>query len=193
MGELAMTETLTHAVTRPQPEAWALASGHCPVINSDTRPGLEHVGKLIGIHAAQRQKPTPEIILRAQVKIAMGDPHAQPVKFTYGALVGVARLVGVVRRLGKFYDRDDGGPSFGRCIGKGAVMELLSQAESKRIEPWWRGPWGWLLEDAVALPEPIPMRGAGGLWRIPATDAGHGLMLAHEWALEQWRKGRAER
>lgn len=35
-------------------------------------------------------------------------------------------------------------------------------------EDWFSGPMGWVLEQAKALPTPIPCRGAQGLWTIPA-------------------------
>lgn len=34
-------------------------------------------------------------------------------------------------------------------------------------DPWWVGPVGWLLADVQALPEPVPCRGALGLWWLP--------------------------
>jgi hypothetical protein len=190
-------DTLTHASTIPQPLAWACAAGHCPVIMSDTRPGMEHEGKLIGIHASRR----PAADGGASVLAALGWSEL-PGVFPCGALIGVARLVGVVRPLGRFYNRDDGGPSFGRCVGRGPILALLDQATSKRIEAWWRSgsKWGLLLAEAVLLPEPIPMRGAGGVWRIPeckrwvgglcVDDPPHHCVPAKR-ALEQWRKARA--
>lgn len=32
---------------------------------------------------------------------------------------------------------------------------------------WWAGPVGWRLADVVALAEPVPCRGARGLWELP--------------------------
>jgi hypothetical protein len=85
-----------------------------------------------------------------------------------------------------------------RMIGRGPVVEPVSVATAERIRPWWRPgtKWGLLLDEAVALPEPIPMRGAGGVWRITATWNDEFRGAAHpvaELAQEQWRKGRAAR
>jgi hypothetical protein len=33
---------------------------------------------------------------------------------------------------------------------------------------WFFGPFGWVLEDVQALPEPVPCKGALGLWDCPA-------------------------
>lgn len=34
-------------------------------------------------------------------------------------------------------------------------------------DPWFEGPVGWLMTEVVALPEPVPCRGAQGLWPLP--------------------------
>lgn len=34
-------------------------------------------------------------------------------------------------------------------------------------DPWFRGPFGWLLGDVVELPEPVPCRGFRKLWPLP--------------------------
>lgn len=179
-----MTETLTHAVTQPQPLAWALASGHCPVINSTTRPDMRHFGKLIGIHAGLHVPTRDELSAIATGPLRNHPGYDGEMRLPRGALVGVARLVGVVRK---------GLLDFQRMEGK-SISGSMPTALRARIRPWWRGPWGWLLEDAVALPEPIPMRGAGGLWRLPGvTISGVGVVAMGPGLVEQWRKGMAER
>lgn len=146
--------TLTHAVTVPQPLAWAIAAGHCPVLMSDTRPDMRHEGKPIGIHAGRaipmfRPTPWPVVI-----------GFDRTVALPRGALIGVARLVGVVR-AGMISGQ------FQRMAGR-SVSDSMPAELNARIRPWWRSGWKWglLLAEAVLLQEPIPMRGAGGLWRI---------------------------
>jgi hypothetical protein len=208
-----MNDILTHAITRPQPEAWALSTPGpdgqplCPVICSDTRPDMARIGELIGIHASGHR---PTMADRRAVFGPSGWEANPPQDLPRGALVGVARLKGVVR------NRPDG---FVRMLGA-SVGERIDVHLHNRIAPWWRPgtKWGLLLDEAVALSEPIPMRGAGGSWRLPdrptegrlhrqwqafdrgmeAYSAGHGAIpppppAAQFWALEQWRKGRAER
>jgi hypothetical protein len=54
---------------------------------------------------------------------------------------------------------------------------LLSEIVMDRDKPWtehrrwYFGPYGWVLEDVRPLPEPIPCRGAQGLWDVPADIA----------------------
>lgn len=43
---------------------------------------------------------------------------------------------------------------------RGAVRESRSR--------WFAGKWGWELADRIALPKPVPCRGAQGLWQLHA-------------------------
>lgn len=56
----------------------------------------------------------------------------------------------------------------------GAIVGVARLAGVERVppadDPWWCGPIGWRLSDVVAV-EPIPCRGAQGLWRIPPAEA----------------------
>lgn len=197
-------DLLTHALTIHQPWAWAVAADHKPVENRTRRPPLEAVGKLIGIHAglANIRKSTEAVAYwpkEAPFPFVPGGPT-----LTYGALIGVARLVGVARRIPE-ERRESFDPEFYLTMGRaGAIHVPMQKSLADRIRPWWRGPWGWLLEEAVLLPEPIPMRGQQGLWRIPEMVRepagwrrigvdGDGQGAAAQWALEQWRKARETR
>lgn len=190
--------TLTHAVTAPQPLAWAIAAGHCPVLMSDTRPDMRHEGTLIGIHAGLGSRRAHASATMERWVSVMGPLDvAVPADLPTGALIGVARLVGVVR-AGMISGQ------FQRMAGR-AVSDSMPAELNARIRTWWRSgsKWGLLLAEAVLLPEPIPMRGAGGVWRIqdremtcaelhrPSYDAELTLQpMLTAWALEQWRKAR---
>ncbi|MEW6212848.1 MAG: hypothetical protein AB1631_31280 [Acidobacteriota bacterium] len=50
-----------------------------------------------------------------------------------------------------------------RCVGFVWKQEMLAPSQRK----WWIGPYGWVLEDVRALPEPIPSRGYQRLWGLP--------------------------
>lgn len=74
-------------------------------------------------------------------------PYPVP-KLLYGAVVGVAKLVGCVRveplRRGEFDDRHPG---------------LSDDIHAE-------GPWCWILEDAVEWQSPFLCKGARGLWEV---------------------------
>jgi hypothetical protein len=187
-------EGLTHAWTVRHPFALAVATGIKPIENKKERPPMALMGKLIGIHAGlqwARKEDLPTWPAHLCPMPAPDDP-----RLTYGALIGVARLVGVVQKHPIKRQTPEGAAEFGIMRGRSVSVSLLPFMED-RIRPWWRGPWGWLLEEAVLLPEPIPMRGQQGLWRLPQCLPGGACVddPPHEcdparWALEQWRKAR---
>lgn len=36
-----------------------------------------------------------------------------------------------------------------------------------RHSPWFFGPYGWIVAETLALPKPVPCKGAQGLWTLP--------------------------
>lgn len=52
----------------------------------------------------------------------------------------------------------------------GAVVAVARLAavedEAPEDEAYWCGPWGWRLDEVVAI-EPVPCKGAQGLWTLP--------------------------
>ena len=51
----------------------------------------------------------------------------------------------------------------GVIIGVATITGCVTESD----DPWFFGPYGWKLADVIALPEPIPCRGAQGLWDVP--------------------------
>ena len=51
----------------------------------------------------------------------------------------------------------------GAIVGTATVSGFVTDSDSS----WFFGPYGWVLMDVKALPEPILCRGAQGLWNLP--------------------------
>lgn len=51
----------------------------------------------------------------------------------------------------------------GAIVGAMTIADVVTQSDSK----WFEGPVGLVLKDVVALPEPIPCKGALGYFRVP--------------------------
>lgn len=52
------------------------------------------------------------------------------------------------------------------------VLEVVGDVTPERAldvvrSKWWAGPIGWVLDDVRGLTEPVPCRGALGLWTVP--------------------------
>lgn len=80
-------------------------------------------------------------------------------------LVGVVRVVGWVEGMPRTTSRD-------------GVLDAFSGVSAQRAreivnDPWYFGPFGWVLEEVQALAEPVPHAGAQGLWNVdePAAAA----------------------
>lgn len=185
----------TPALSLTQPWAWAILHGGNRVENRDWRHGCARRGP-IWLHAAQGigsrvdfsgtvttirhtlarhgvrgvdlltafdasclDEPT-RIANRIRGKGA--DLYLPHPTMPRGAIVGRANIVGTVERreddkgvfaLGTWGDEDRG--HFKRALKPEEVV-------------WWMGGFALLLEDVVALPEPVPCKGALGFWKVPA-------------------------
>lgn len=55
-----------------------------------------------------------------------------------------------------------------------AVARLVDVVTAS-TDPWFRGPFGWVFEDLVVLPKPVPCRAPGQMqfWAVPPSAAIH--------------------
>lgn len=66
------------------------------------------------------------------------------------------------------------GAIIGTVMVRDCIHWTIDLTECARRYPWWTGDkdgsevFGWVLTEPRLLPEPIPMRGALGLWDVPA-------------------------
>ena len=138
------------ALTLWRPWSDAIVHGPKRVENRPWAPHADVVGELIAIHAGRRYD---DLDGAAEWPWPGGYVPPHPSDSPTG-IVGVARVVGALdtrhgRYLQRRHDRD------------------LARLAALDRDPWWAGPVGWLLDDVVALPEPIPHPGSLGLWRVP--------------------------
>lgn len=75
-------------------------------------------------------------------------------------------------------------------LPRGALIGSVRVAAVGKFEqnPWWVGPLGWVLEDAVPLDEPIPCGGRLGLW-VAGEDLVHRVTADRRHAqLRDWAR-----
>lgn len=127
------------ALTVRQPYAWAIAAGAKDVEN---RSRATHYRGLLAIHAAKavhRKGLDDPLILEAIAgrEFAIGEPES-----SLGAVVAVAVLAG--------------------CHHESTERPRSS------CSPWGQPEmYHWALASVQPLREPVPCRGALGLWRLP--------------------------
>lgn len=134
------------ALTLRQPWADAVATGCKDVENRSWAPPSALLGADIGIHAGLRT------VDEASYRALMGRKARSLEKMPRGAIVAIARLIGGVN------------------VETGIVIGPLTHEQLARVldSPWTTGPWGWLLDHVRAV-EPVPCRGAQGLWDVPES------------------------
>lgn len=54
----------------------------------------------------------------------------------------------------------------GALIGA-AYFDMISHGPMDASDPWAFGPWCWCISEVIALDEPVPCKGALGLWAVP--------------------------
>lgn len=151
-----MTELRALTLWRPWDEP--VACGAKPVENRSWSPPKAIVGQVIAIHAGKTHDHDARgfIIDRGYHLLSLAESNRRA-----GAIVGVTRIVAAFTEGDLKFDTVD------RFKGN----ELYVERRTRVLEsPWFFGPWGWLLEDAIAI-DPVPCKGAMGLWRVPPDVA----------------------
>ncbi len=151
------------AATLLAPWAWAVAHGSKDVENRKTRcPSI--LDRRIAIHAGVAPRTAADI-KRQEDDFLWIWQHAGILPGTgsmgpdYGCIVAVATVIGWV----------DGAK---RTLTHGSLHASEAVFHAGIDSRWFQGPFGWLLHDRRALPEPIPARGRQGLWDVhPEIEA----------------------
>lgn len=72
-------------------------------------------------------------------------------------------MQGFVPRFSRTRFQQDQFPT-GAILGTVEIVDCVSNSDS----PWFFGKYGFVLENAVAFPQPIPCKGALGFWEVSA-------------------------
>ena len=136
------------ALTIKQPWAWAITDSTKRVENRTWKPPYGTVGQRIAIHTSATISQADMILCRQISPVPLPD--------TSDLLAGYIVATTILR-------------AYIVVDGSGGVIEQTRYAENynPHADPWFFGPVGWLLEDVIKLPNPIPCRGKLKLWDAP--------------------------
>lgn len=168
------------ALTMLPPWSWAIVHAGKRLENRDWRRGCSYRGP-VWLHTSNAPTGSPEAVLRSQSVAALDymdavetmvrtavDTLADTGPITHGALLatrgmilGRANVVGVVERAPNV-DRGDFDWMVFREPGQGVPREMTGVEKA-----WWTGGFALVLDDVVALPEPVACKGALGFWPVP--------------------------
>lgn len=151
------------ALTVWRPWSDAIVRGPKRVENRVWAPPGRLLGHYIAVHAGKRYDedcwPMPGF--------EPPEPDDSPT-----GIVGVARLLGVLEVRGKkkrMHQALQASGPFWPGMPPDAAGELGRRLWMLDQDPWWAGPCGWLLGEVRAI-DPIPCRGAQGLWAVPPDE-----------------------
>lgn len=146
---------------RPWTDAiFAWPGKHAKRIENRTWYRASMVGRHFAIHAGARYDRDGAAMV---AELAEGVAEQRP-EFTWRVpsaaespqgIVGVAKLCGVI-------DAD--------ATGEPRLIAGERPASGFVWAEWWMGGIGWLLDDVTAI-EPVPCKGAQGLWTVPPDVA----------------------
>ena len=152
------------ALTLIQPWAFAIEHLGKPVENRTWPPPRTLIGQRFCIHAG---KSIDDDALGGLVADLADDfskgkavPSLPPGPLPRGAITCSVVLRGWVRGSEYLYR---GGPEVLEVAGDVAPERAREMVRSR----WWVGPIGWVLDEVHGLTEPVPCRGALGLWTVP--------------------------
>lgn len=186
------------ALTLWRPWDECIVMGPKDIENRTWKPPQSIIGKFIAIHAGQKYDKNAAVEMVEQKLWSPPSPATCP----HSVIKGVVRVKDYIQenhpRLGGMTWTGDeaevmcgeGHPQdpfdVSRCGASASRSDAQSQKPSWRSivhddSPWFSGPYGWLLVDVVAFPEPVPAKGAMGLWRVWGE--------LRDRVNEQWRQG----
>ena len=133
------------ALSIKQPWLWAITNLDKRIENRSWKPPDWIIGKRIALHASKQY----DSVGRMEVKRIGGVIPLAKYEIPLGCIVATAKVVGWLNEDG-FGDVPT--PCYGHMID----------------DKWFFGPTGWILENVKMLVEPIPCKGALGLWDVPS-------------------------
>lgn len=117
------------------------------VENRGWRPPRGLIGQRIAIHAGEHL----DHWALATCRHMLGDAAPTEDQARAKGIIGTARIAFVCNEA----DMD----------------KAMTMQDHLTIKWWFVGPFGWILDEVRALPEPIPCAGQRGLWTLPPEIA----------------------
>lgn len=147
---------MARALTLIEPWAWAIAHRGKRYEHRSWAPWQSIIGQRVAIHAGKSFDEGAAQMIERETGIVV--PRNTP-----RGIVAVARVDGFVD--------DKGGTDRVKVYSTNHdCLERCKAAHEVADQRWYGGGLAWVLDDVWTLPEPVPCRGAQGLWVIPAGE-----------------------
>jgi len=132
------------ALTLHRPWDWAILHAGKDCENRTWKPPASALGQRLAIHAGKVFDVDGMLWMESERGLTVPGKSSHP----SGVVTGVVTLVGWIT------------PD---C----ADMLTFEEYDRARASRWYCGRVGWVLADPIPLAEPVPCRGAQGIWRLP--------------------------
>ena len=154
-GILEGARNMVKIISVRQPWAWLIVAGHKDIENRTWRTSYR--GSLL-IHASQAMEENDFPVQREWIKtwneyLIAGDesPIVIPEDLPRGAIVGAVNLT------------DVWGDGVNTSVNTVTHPRMADEIKHAQDNPWFEGPYGFEMADAVEFAEPIPWRGQLGI------------------------------
>ncbi len=158
------------ALTERHPWGWMISHGGKAVENRGWAPPDALLGQRFAIHAGKLPAPgkggaasadywdeiaaaVADLDREGLLPLALGPITPRQLLAASSAIACTVRLAGWVTPHARQY--------------RSAMHDDNATVIAACRSPWFGGPVGWVLLDVLALPEPVPCKGAQGLWTLP--------------------------
>jgi hypothetical protein len=156
---------------RIETRSWPYLKALPTVLAIHATAGMTELVRLELFSAAGR--PLREALARHGVPLPALPGRTASLPLPSGAVVALARLVECVGVRNLLHADDPESP------GKIGRRRLEEYPPEVHFGDYRTGRWGWVFDQVLALPEPIPARGQRRLWQWTAPEP------LNRWALEQ--------
>ena len=132
---------LTYGLTLRQPFAWAIAHSTKRIENRDWACWPAVIGQHVAIHVSVAETKTYYAWAKNVIFQRTGITVPLQSHHVRSAIVAVAKVT--------------------KCVEQD-TLDALEYCK----DPWWLGPYGWVLDDVHTLQTPVPCKGNFKLWRL---------------------------
>lgn len=135
------------ALTLWRPWPWAIFWGGCRpkrIENRPWRPWPSIIGQTIALHAGKTFDKSAVDFIIDNTRLE-GEPRVLAAEASLEGIIGLATVRG--------------------CVDN--ALDAAGEAGQGQ-ESWFFGPFGWVLDDVRRLDKPVAIKGAQGLWDVPA-------------------------
>lgn len=152
-GAFTTTELPRRALTLWQPWAWLVAHGHKPIENRS--PGFAHKSfrGWFWIHAGKLSDRDEKRVANGEATDAWLAAHDFCCQHNF---LGMPAL-------------DDASMHFGAIIGRARIIGVIEPHPREPVRWHMPDQYGFILADATALKTPVPCRGYQAFWRVTAS------------------------